>query len=158
MPKVRISGVEGLEGEYDVLIHFLNARYTTAEWRAIKQKTGLLPADFLEHSDRQDPDVFAAALWVTLTREGKDSKYVWTALDNSDLFDDDKFAAVEEDEPEEVEPELPPVQTPPSTDDGNDNDTSDDAESESQSSPPPLALLENPPSPTGFPRSATGAA
>ncbi len=156
--KVRISGVEGLEGEYDVLIHFLNARYTTLELRKIKQRTGLLAGDFLDHSKRQDPDVFCAALWVTLTREGKDPEYVWTALENIDLFDDEKFAPVEEPAAEEEEPALPPAQTPSPTDDGNNSDTSDDAEPTSPTSPAPLALLENPPSPTGFPRSATGAA
>ncbi len=157
--KVKISGVEGLEGEYEVLFHFYNARYTTLELRKIKQHTGLLLDDFVDHARRLDPDVFCSALWVTLTREGKDPEYVWTALDNSDLFDEEKFGEVAEPKKdEEAEPALPPAQTPSPTDDGNESDTSDDAEPTSPSSPAPLALLENPPRPTGFPRSATGAA
>lgn len=156
-PMIRISGVEGLEGEYELLVHFLNTRYTTLELRKIKQHTGLLLADFLDHSVRQDPDVFASALWVTLTRAGKDERLVWSVLDSADLFDDVKFSAVDSPE-EEAEEEIPPASTPPSTDDGNETDTSDEPEPSSQTSPKPLELLESPPSPTGFPRSATGAA
>lgn len=146
----------GLEGEFELQIHGSNTRYTTLEWRGIKQKTGLLPLDFEEHSEKLDPDVFASALWVTLIREGHDPKFVWDALDNSDLFDADKFSEVEE--PQEEEDAVPPASTPPSTDDGNETKPDAEPERSGESSTPPLALLENPPSPTGFPRSATGAA
>ncbi len=153
MAKIRVSGIEGLEGEYDLV----EPPYTTREWRSIKQQTGLLPLDFEEHSMKGDPDVSAAILWITLTRAGKEPRFVWTALDNADMFSSDTFSEVDAPEEEAVEP-VPPVLTPPSTDDGSETETDGESEPSGTASPKPLALLESHPSPTGFPRSATGAA
>ncbi len=152
--KVRISGIEGLEGEYDIA----EPPFATKEWREIKQHTGLMPLDMEEHNERRDPDVYASLLWVTLTRAGKDSRFVWTMLDQSDMFANDLFSEVAAPGEEEEVEQIPPELTPPSTDDGNETETDDSPESSGQSSQPPLALLESAPSPTGFPRSATGAA
>lgn len=151
--KVRISGVPGLEGEYEIA----NPPFITREWREIKKKTGLLPMDFEEHGNRADPDVIASSLWVTLTRAGKESRTVWAALDEVNLFSDELFSVVAESGDEQEDDAVPPASTPASTDDGNEPEPSVEPQPSGETSPPPLALLGNPPSPTGFPRSATGA-
>ncbi len=151
--KIRVSGIEGLAGEYEVA----EPPYTTKEWREIKQKTGLLPLDLEVNFGRGDPDVSAALMWVTMTRAGKDSRFVWAMLDDADMFSTDTFQELD-DTVEEAEEEIPPASTPPSTDDGKQTEPDEESGPSGPSGTPPLALLENPPSPTGFPRSATGAA
>lgn len=151
--KIRIAGDidPQLHGEYELAF----PPYKTNEWRAVKQKTGLLPMDFQDHTERQDPDVYASLLFITLTRAGHDPKFVWGQIDNVDLFDSDLFSEVEE--PAAQGDDSPPAETP-SDDDGKETETDAERESSGQSSTAPLALLESHPSLTGSPRSATGAA
>ncbi len=150
--KVRLRDVPGLEGEWELV----EAGYTTKEWREIKRHTGLLPADIEDHAARSDPDVLAVLLWVTLTREGKDPRHVWDALDSMVLSDDTVEVAAG-DEPAEEEDAVPPESTPASTDDGNETEPDAEPERSGETSPVTLALLDNPQSSTGVPRSATGA-
>src|SRR5262245_20994145 len=66
MPKIQISNVPGLDGEYDLSTDFINR-----DFRTIKQMAGLRPTELEEAFQKRDTDLVVALAAIALRRAGK---------------------------------------------------------------------------------------
>lgn len=119
MAKVKVTGLPGLDGEYDLVTM---DRFTTAEWRTIKKHTGLRLGEFEDAFDKMDPDALVATAWVALTRHGIAGPAVWLAFDKVTPWDHIELEADETDEVPEDDDAGPPDEQPP--DDENNSSSS----------------------------------
>lgn len=158
MSKLVIDGVFGLDGEYEADLSY----FTNRELHQIKKQTGIRAGEFSEAFASGDNDVMVAFAVVILNRAGKEGAedLLWDAKAGSVtllLDDEDEEGDAGEGGVGARPPDSPTTSGPESSPDA-DSSGSDENEPSTETSPTPLALLESDPSPTGFPRSATGAA
>lgn len=154
MKKLKVTGVIGLDGEYDLI----EPPYTGDEWHAIKVKTGLRLGDFEEAWMAKDADVVLALAWVTLTRAGHPADPVWGAIGAVDPFAAFEFDFT--DEPAAEEDARPPDSSPtPSGNEsspvGNESENANESGTGANGSSDGGHLVSVP-SPTGFPPSDIG--
>ena len=159
MSKLVIDGVFGLDGEYEADLSY----FTNRELHQIKKQTGIRAGEFSEAFTSGDNDVMVAFAVVILNRAGKEGaeELLWDAKAGSVtlvLDDEEDEDAGDGEGGVAVRPPEPPTPSGPESLPDAEPETSDVSEPSGETSPAPTVHLESVPSPTGFPRSATGAA
>jgi hypothetical protein len=156
--KLVIEGVFGLDGEYEADLSY----FTNRELHQIKKQTGIRAGEFSEAFASGDNDVMVAFAVVILNRAGKEGaeELLWDAKAGAVtlvLDDEDDEDAGDGESGVGARPPEPPMPSGPESLPDAEPSTSYESEPSGEASPAPLELLVSDPSPTGFPRSATGA-
>ncbi len=104
MAKLKVTGLIGLDGEYELVF----PPYKQREWHEIKVKTGLRPLELEDGFRLGDGDAYSAIAWVTLTRAGQDPRFVWETLwEADDMVACLEFVADEDDAAAEADADPP---------------------------------------------------